>query len=231
MKRVRITIDSTGLPVPPLCHRLARHDTVDSVEIVNWNFRDPPAGFLYRVRGNYELLEASLDESPHFTTYEILPQTDRECYCFAAGEVPPKAQALFENFSDGSLLVVPPIAVASDGTYTATLVGTDADLQAAVGDVPESIDVTIEAVGGTQVAPESVLGSLSPRQREAMETALVLGYYEEPRNVSVDAIAAELGCSSGTAAEHLRKAESTIVSSLFDVSPRSESIDRHPARQ
>jgi predicted DNA binding protein len=42
-----------------------------------------------------------------------------------------------------------------------------------------------------------------------------LGYYDVRRDPTVEDVAAEPGCATATAAEHLRKAESTIVSSLF----------------
>ncbi len=219
MKRVRITIDPTELPLRPLYHRLTRDDRVERTHIVNWNVSDPPTGFLFRIRGRYETLEPELDESPHVEEYELLPLTDRECYCFITGEATPGSRQLFENFTRGSLLTVPPVSLNPDGTSTFTLVGTQADIQAAVEGIPDPVTVTVEEVGGERVATDSVVGALSPRQREAVEVALALGYYDVPRESTIDDIADELDCATATAAEHLRKAESKVVSSLFGTTP------------
>ncbi|MBX0287507.1 helix-turn-helix domain-containing protein [Halomicroarcula sp. F28] len=56
---------------------------------------------------------------------------------------------------------------------------------------------------------------LSDRQQEAIQTALELGYYEIPRAVSHEDVADHIGCAPSTAAEHLRKAESTLLGSLL----------------
>ena len=220
MKRVRITIDPTDLPLRPLYHRLTGGDRIERTHIVNWNVAEPPTGFLFRIRGEYETLEPTLEESPHVADWELLALTERECYCFVAGEATPGSRALFENFTRGSLLTVPPVSLNRDGTSTFTLVGTEADIQAAVEGVPDLVDVTVEAVGGERVATDSVVGALSPRQREAMEAALEIGYYDVPRSGAIEDVAIELGCATATAAEHLRKAESTVISSLFGRAPR-----------
>ncbi|MFC6975764.1 helix-turn-helix domain-containing protein [Halomicroarcula sp. GCM10025709] len=57
---------------------------------------------------------------------------------------------------------------------------------------------------------------LSDRQREAVEAALSLGYYDIPRTATHEAVADALDCAPSTAAEHLRKAESRVLHALFD---------------
>jgi predicted DNA binding protein len=53
--------------------------------------------------------------------------------------------------------------------------------------------------------------TLTPRQKEAIELARAQGYYQWPRDVSADALAAELGVSKSTFLEHLRKAEQKLL--------------------
>lgn len=62
-------------------------------------------------------------------------------------------------------------------------------------------------MGGTAATPGPVGTSLPARQREAVETAIAVGYYDIPRGGGDEAIAAEMGRAPGTAAERLRKAE------------------------
>ncbi|RJT07186.1 helix-turn-helix domain-containing protein [Halococcus sp. IIIV-5B] len=54
--------------------------------------------------------------------------------------------------------------------------------------------------------------ALTPRQREVLELARNRGYYEWPRHVSARELAGELGISKTTFLEHLRIAESKLLS-------------------
>ncbi|WP_408959058.1 helix-turn-helix domain-containing protein [Natrinema sp. 74] len=217
MKRVRITLDPRDAYAPPIYERLAGGaDYLERALIVNWNVSSPPTGFLFRLEGEYRRFEDELAESPMVSDYEVLSVTDRACYCFLEGAVSTAARSLFENFTRGSLMTVPPIECNDDGTNTFSIVGAEADIQAAVDGVPDGVGVTVERVGGKRVAADSVVGSLSERQREAVTTALELGYYDVPRTAMTEDVAGELGCATATAAEHLRKAESTVMASLFE---------------
>jgi predicted DNA binding protein len=53
---------------------------------------------------------------------------------------------------------------------------------------------------------------LSSRQREVFHLAQTSGYYDHPRRTSADELADELGVSSSTVHEHLRKAEAKLLS-------------------
>lgn len=217
MKRVRITIDPHSVPLPPIYERMTRgSESLSAVRIVNWNVAEPPAGFLLWLHGDYRQFDDALASDDFVDDYELLPLTDDECYCFLSGETGPASRALFENFTRGSLLTVPPILCHDDGSSTFTLVGTERDIQAAVDGVPPGVDVTVRSVGGERVTPDSALERLSARQREAVEIALEAGYYAVPREASTEDVADRLGCATATAAEHLRKAESTVFRALLD---------------
>jgi len=216
MKRVRITINPHDVALPPIYERMTRGtDTLSAVRIVNWNVSDPPTGFLLWFRGNYEAFEAALVDDDAVENYAMFPKTDEEAYCFLSGSVGPASRALFENFTRGSLLTVPPVLCHEDGSSTFTLVGSDGDIQAAIDGVPPGVGVTVRQVGGENVTHDSAVGHLSARQREAVETAISLGYYNLPRTATTEDIGNELGCSTATAAEHLRKAESKVLRALL----------------
>lgn len=59
------------------------------------------------------------------------------------------------------------------------------------------------------------LDQLTDRQREIVATAHRMGYYEVPRRVSVDDVAAEFDLDASTVAEHLQRAERNLLDSLF----------------
>lgn len=216
MKRVRITIDPTALGVQPMHQQLTSSDHIDKTSIINWNVADPPTTFLLRIRGSYGHLEQILGQSSYVDGYEIFPLSDRTCYCYLRGEAARGSRLLFELFTQGTLLTIPPIALNQDETVTLTLVGAQSDIQAVVDELPEAVDLTVEEVGGSQVAIDSIIDSLSSQQRDAIEVAVALGYYDMPRNVTIEQIATEMECATATAAEHLRKAESRIITTLIE---------------
>ncbi len=55
------------------------------------------------------------------------------------------------------------------------------------------------------------LDALTDRQREVIETAYEMGYYEVPRELSTAELAAELDLDPSTVAEHLQRAERNVL--------------------
>lgn len=68
---------------------------------------------------------------------------------------------------------------------------------------------------GPYEASHHPLDELTDRQREVVETAFQLGYYEVPRAVSADRIARELDLDPSTVTEHLQRAERNLMSALL----------------
>ena len=217
MKRVRLTVDPGDAELPLAFERATGDEGVPyRVQVVNWNVATAPAAFLLRVEGRYREFETLLEADAAVTEYEVLPLTERACYCFVTGGGTPAAWRLWEQFAAGSLMTVPPAEWNADGSYTFTVVGTQSDIAEAVRTVPEGVSVTVEAVGGRRVAEDSVLGRLTDRQRTVLRTALDCGYYDVPRDATIEDVARELDCAVSTAAEHLQKAEGTVVRNLLE---------------
>lgn len=77
-------------------------------------------------------------------------------------------------------------------------------------------DITLEQVtpadqGQSQSLCQTRLDELTPRQRQAYELARENGYYEWPRETSVQELADDLGVSKTTFLEHLRSAENHLL--------------------
>lgn len=64
------------------------------------------------------------------------------------------------------------------------------------------------------LASSSVLAGMTDRQVKALAKACNQGYFHEPSKVDLDTLARQQGLSRSTYAEHLRKAESKILSNL-----------------
>lgn len=62
----------------------------------------------------------------------------------------------------------------------------------------------------------SVLSDLTARQREVLQTAFEMGYYEWPRECAGQDVANELGITSATFSEHVFAAERKILTFLFE---------------
>ena len=61
---------------------------------------------------------------------------------------------------------------------------------------------------------QELLSSIPPRQRDILNTAVELGYFEIPREVTLEELAEELEITKTTASTHLRKAEGQLIEFL-----------------
>lgn len=86
------------------------------------------------------------------------------------------------------------------------------DLKAMIEDFDRIGTVTLGKVTRF-TEPES---QLTDRQFEVIECALNNGYFEWPREISSEELAEELGINRATALEHLRKAESKLLSNALE---------------
>jgi len=70
-------------------------------------------------------------------------------------------------------------------------------------------------ISSLQSASESDLFRLTAKQRQALLAAYSLGYYDVPRRISSEDLAKRLKLGTSTYAEHLRKAERTLLASIL----------------
>lgn len=85
---------------------------------------------------------------------------------------------------------------------------------------------------GFLVPVGSLLGGLTPRQRQAIVAGVVRGYYRIPRTVRTEELARTLGVSRPAYEALLRKAENKLVGAMFPyltVGEAGESAARPPA--
>jgi len=102
-----------------------------------------------------------------------------------------------------------------DRGATMSLVGPHDAISGQIGEYENAgVSPTLERIGGYQ-APNSPLDELTARQREVIETAWEMGYYEVPKEVSADDIAAEIDLESSTVNEHLQRAERNLLGQIL----------------
>ena len=78
----------------------------------------------------------------------------------------------------------------------------------------EAYDIEVLETGEHHPELGDLFLSLTERQREVLETATDLGYYDNPRQATHDDIAADVDASPSTVGEHLRKIEARVFGHL-----------------
>ncbi len=108
----------------------------------------------------------------------------------------------------GSLLE----AWGTDGWWQVRVRYSDRDMLCTVHDRLVDNGITVDLRRVTDVSKTAKAESqLTPEQREALEAALEHGYFEIPREISMEDLATELGISHQALSERLRRAYETLA--------------------
>lgn len=204
----------------PMHHFLAEQDSIQRARLRHWNFSNPESvTTLLHVIGNVETGQeeylAALDDVETIQEYDVTPVDDRSFYVYIQESAHGFGSHLRALLTDTELLIVPPMEYGPGGEMVFEVAGEQDALQSLVEGLPDHLSVSVNRLGEYDAHRESQVTALTDRQQEVLEIARERGYYEIPRRTSVREIADELGCSKSTAANHLRKAESRLVS-LYD---------------
>jgi predicted DNA binding protein len=112
---------------------------------------------------------------------------------------------------------------ATDGELLVTFIADDVEtLRAVIGDLRErepSVSVRcLKRSSADQTKRETMFidrESFTERQREVLQTAHEMGYFDHPKQANATEVAAELDISTSTFAEHLAAAQSKLMDALF----------------
>ncbi|GAB3695041.1 hypothetical protein GCM10028858_05390 [Halorubrum pallidum] len=193
------------------------HEAIDSAELRHWNtVLDDTNTFVFRVRGDPDPFRAKLEARPSTVEYSLTPVSDGAFDCCVRERATATDEGYIDAFARGSLVVIPPIRFNPDGTTDLTVAGPPADVSGAVADLPDGMRATVRSVGPYRRRAGSPAARLTDRQRAIVDAAVERGYYDSPRDCTVADVAAGFDISPGTAAEHLRKAEATVVRHALD---------------
>jgi predicted DNA binding protein len=187
-------------------------------------FGDGTGVLLYRLVGEKEVVVDAIADHESLISYDLL-DVDAENTFHLYLHVRPgePAGTLMALTSQYALIIDTPIEFTDRGGILATIVGTHDMLREALKAIPDAINVSIQQVGEYSPGTRDVLSMLTERQREVFETAVNMGYYDIPREVNQVDLAEELGCAPSTVDEHLRKAESKMLSALLRTTGAEES--------
>ncbi|MFB6143221.1 MAG: helix-turn-helix domain-containing protein [Halorientalis sp.] len=169
---------------------------------------------LYRLEGDPEPLTDAIDESSAVLAWDILDVDEDVFHLYL--HVPPgqPAGSLMALAQKYALIIDTPLKFTDQGGLRTTVVGTHEMLRKALAETPDGVSFAVEQAGQYSPDREDTLSVLTDRQREVFQTAVEKGYYDIPRQATHEDIAESLGCAPSTVDEHLRKAESRVLSAL-----------------
>jgi len=223
MKYIQLTLRFPPEAMHPMHRFIDESDAVSRDVLVHGQTVSQQDTFLFYVEGDREPYAAALRAADRIIDFEITAVDDTGFYCFLTQEPDSMDDAMFDSFYRTGVIVAPPIEFLPDGVAKLTVVGESAALQAALAAIPDVVDAAVDRVGDFDWRQSLFDPSLTARQQEAVRIAVREGYYDVPRAAGVDRVADALGCSTSTAAEHLRKAERNLMTEFVSLANHERS--------
>lgn len=214
MRYVRFTATPDPDARPELFDLIAATSWITETRLINWNLvGEHPAG-LFVVTGDHQRFVTALDGVPEVIDHD---STTLDAERFAVQlllSLPSDVESVFDALTTEGLILVRPI-VYRDGSVYGSVVGQPAEVRTALDGLPSLISLSVEEISAFDGRRDVPTAALSPRQLEAVRTAVELGYYETPRRSTHTEIAAELGCAPSTTTEHLQKGQAKLITSTL----------------
>jgi hypothetical protein len=213
MKALRLRLELDEESIHPMHDLVARRDDFERTDLLHYNpALEGTNAMIFRVVGDDPAgYESALGDLDSVRDHHVSRRDDDIFYAYVRERQSPADAALVGAFTRRSLVVVPPIEYRSDRSMVFTFVGESGAMQNALAETPPDVRTDVLRVGEYDGGVVDPTVRLTPRQREAVEAAVDVGYYGATREGSVADVGAKLDCSPATAAEHLRKAEATLA--------------------
>jgi DNA-binding CsgD family transcriptional regulator len=177
--------------------------------------QDGTAVAIYLLDGDAEALAERLEAAPEVRSFHPFNTDRAQFHVHVHFELDDPLLALLELGQRYRIVMEPPLEFVDDGrSFRVDIGGIQELVQRAAADFPDGVEVAIEQIGQYDPSRNSLLGSLTGRQREVLRVAIDQGYYDIPRRATHEDLAARLDCSAGTVGEHLRKVEARVLSAL-----------------
>lgn len=207
MKRVQFSVSYPERLRHPLHRRTCAESAVTRVELLMWSPTADATALLWcdADRAGTERVFDAVDS----LLGRSLVETDGGTYAFVRQSDYEFPAEVLAAVAESRVIFVPPVVFCEDGGVRFEAVGETSSVSSLHDRLAELGDLTVERVHEFRRTRSP--SSLTDRQRAAVETAVELGYYDVPRDGSVADVADELACSTSTAGELLRKAESTVL--------------------
>jgi hypothetical protein len=165
-----------------------------------------------RIGGNVELARHLMSRADNVLDFSISDESDAGGLVYVHSDPPPAIKQFLQLPQTHEVFFDFPFEGTTYEGFRVTMIGeTNAVLQKALADVPSELKVNVERIGTPPMEQRYLDKILTERQRQVLENALELGYYDVPRNATHQDIADRMELSVGTVGEHLQKIESRVI--------------------
>ena len=218
MKRIDLRIVHTEETIHPVHDFEARHEDFHGSALVEWNpGRGDVATFVLRVAGDPDVYREVLEEREATRSFTVAPVEEGLFSCLLTERPPERDRTYLNAFGVEGVVVRLPVRYNPDRSVDLTFLGAGPAIEDALAAVPDAVSTEVRAVTEYDGRVGEPAEGLTERQREAVEAALAVGYYDSPRGGTVGEVATRLDVATSTAAEHLRKAERRTMRKAIDV--------------
>jgi hypothetical protein len=176
---------------------------------------DGTAVVLREVSGDLDCARSLLENHDTTLGYSVSGGSRGDGLAYVHAEPPGSIAEVVELPRRYELVLDFPLEGVGDDEIRVTMVSEDrAVLERALADIPDRVDVTIERIGAYPEDMDEVTALLTDRQREILDVATDLGYYDVPRQATHEDIAEETGLAPSTVSEHMQKIEARAFGAL-----------------
>ncbi len=208
MKSLRLHVHHSAETIDPMHAFLCQSPALDRYVILRGGVHRGHETVLCYVEGDRDAFEEVMLAEADPDEFDVTPDGDDGFFVYIHQELDDEGVDMLEALSQKTVVPASPIEFYPDRTMRLTLVGHPDDLQAVVDDLPEGTSADVVRIGDYATA---MGGGLTTRQREALDAAWRVGYYEVPREGDIEAVADDLDCAISTASDLLRRAERGLV--------------------
>lgn len=208
MKAIRLSITHTEATVHPIHSIVCTAPELSRELVLYITVTDGFETTINYVEGDPAVYERALRTDLEIDEYEVYRDGSGGCYSYLRNELDAFNHELASVFQRDTLAVIPPIEYLPDRRMLISLVTTASDLERIREGIPDELTVDVVSVG---TVPQLDGSRLTATQRRAIRTAWELGYYEIPRETTLQEIADRLDYSVSTVSDLLRRGESTLV--------------------
>ena len=214
MRYVKVFMSPEDGDLHPAAENLADNPKVTRQAIQHLNLlNDGTAVTLSRLRGDRAELERILSETEDIIRWDVSEAgDDLQAYIHFVPNA--TTLALMELTREHELVLDTPIEYNSDGSIRVSVIGQDDVVQKGIDHVPDNVRLELEQLSDYDPELRELSSLLTERQREILDAAVEVGYYQVPRKATHEDIAALVGISTTTVGEHLRKIEARLLSEI-----------------
>lgn len=213
MRYVTVIVRPDPETLHPVEHRLAEDPSIARKAIHSIKeLDDGTIVLLAEVAGDLDRYREIMDSAR--SVHEFAVSGEEAGYCFSRVDPTPLTRELMSSDRTSDFVMRMPIEYTADGGQRVTLVGREEDFSGRALETPAAVEIELESTGPYHPEAGGAFADLTDRQREVLGTAVRLGYYENPRQATLDDLASELGVRAGTVGKHLRNVESKVFSTF-----------------